>query len=133
MANATAAREDDRQDGVLVLYPVKTASKIYKGTLVSVDSTGYAKRAAAADKRVVGVAYETVDNTGANGALNIRVWATGSFTFATTGATQANVGDAVYVTDDQTVQTSATSTIKVGVINEFVSATEVRVAITPNA
>jgi threonine synthase len=43
-----------------------------------------------------------------------------------------NIGAKVYVTDDNTVQTLATSTIQVGVITEFTSATSVRVALTSN-
>jgi DNA-binding beta-propeller fold protein YncE len=48
------------------------------------------------------------------------------------GMAITNVGAKVYVTDDNTVQLSATSTIQVGVITEFISATSVRVALTAN-
>lgn len=134
MANLTASREDSRKEDNLLALPIKAAAaKIYKGALVSVDATGYAKLAAPADKRVMGVAYETVDNSaGAAGALSIRVIRSGSFQFNGSGLAVTNVGDKVYVTDDNTVQVSATSTILVGVITEFTSATSVRVAITPN-
>lgn len=129
MANLTAAREDLRQDGVLQQFPVAVA-KIYKGSLVALNAAGFVKPAAAGDKRVVGVAYETVDNaSGAAGDLTIRVWREGTFEVNGSGLTQANVGDLVYVTDDNTVTLTATGSIVVGVITEFVSATKARVDI----
>lgn len=133
MANQTASRDDQRKDDDLLAYQVKASTKIYKGSAVSVDSSGYVVPAVGTAKRVVGVAYETVDNSsGASGALSVRVWRKGSFVFNTSGLTVANIGDKVYVTDDNTVQTSATSTIQVGVITEFISTTSVRVALTAN-
>lgn len=133
MANQTIAREDFRKDDELTTYPVKASTKIYKGALVGVDASGYVTPAAPTSKRVCGVAYETVDNSGgSNGLLNIRVIRKGSFQFNTSGLTIANIGDKVYVTDDNTVQTSSTSTIQVGVVTEFINATTVRVALTAN-
>lgn len=133
MANLTASREDFRKDDELVAYPVAASSKIYKGSLVTVNSSGYVNRAVGTDKRVVGVAYETADNSsGANGAITCRLWRRGAFQFNCSGFAQSNVGDKVYVTDDNTVQTSATSTIQVGVVTEYLSATTVRVSLTAN-
>jgi len=133
MANLTASREDMRKNDDLVAYPVKAATTIFKGALVAVDATGYAKPAAPADKRVVGVAYESGNNsTGASGAITARVSRIASIQLNTAGLTIANVGDKVYVTDDNTVTTVAAGSILVGVITEFISATIVRVALTPN-
>lgn len=129
MSNLTAAREDFRKDDVLASYPVKTATTIYKGALVAVDATGYVVPAVGTAKRVVGVAYETVVNPGASGALSIRVNRQGTYQFVAAGMAITNIGDKVYVTDDNTVQTSPTSTILVGEITEFLSATSVRVAL----
>lgn len=133
MSNLTASRDDLRKDDELIAFPVKTGVTIYKGALVGVDSTGYAKPAATTDKRIVGVAYETVAaGASASGTFTVRVYRKGTFQFNGSGLAVTNVGDKVYVTDDNTVQTSATSTILVGVITEFTSATSVRVSITPN-
>lgn len=133
MANQTAVRDSQRKDDVLLAYPMG-AVKIWKGSLVSVNSSGYVNRAVTTDKRVVGVAYETIDNTaGSNGSATIRVDRNGTHVFNCSGLTQANVGDKVYVTDDNTVQTSATSTIVVGVVTEFLSSTSVRVKVTADA
>ena len=133
MANLTADREDLRQDGILQLFPV-AAVKIYKGALVALNASGYAKPAAAGDKRVVGIAFEQADNAGgAAGAKTIRVWRQGTFELNSSGLTQANVGDLVYVTDDNTVTLTAAGSIVVGVITEFVSATKARVDINQRA
>lgn len=132
MANLTASREDSRKEDKLLSLPVKAATTIYKGALVSVDATGYAKPAAPADKRVMGVAYETIANTGASGALIIRVIREGSVQLNGAALAITNVGDKVYVTDDNTVTTVAAGSIQVGVITEFLSATSVRVTLTPN-
>lgn len=132
MANLTASRDDLRKDDVLEAYQVKTATTIYKGALVAVDATGYAVPAVGTAVRVVGVAYETIVNAGASGALSVRVWRTGTFQFNASGMAVTNIGAKVYVTDDNTVQLSPTSTIQVGVITEFLSATLVRVALTVN-
>jgi predicted RecA/RadA family phage recombinase len=137
MANLTAAREDNRQDGVLQLAHLKAGVKVYKGGLVGVDATGYAKPAAGADKRVIGIAFESGDNTnGADGAVVVRIWKVGVFELNSAGLTAANVGDKVYVTDDNTVKlfdaAAGATNLLVGVISEVVSATKARVAITPN-
>jgi hypothetical protein len=132
MANLTASREDSRKSDELVAYQVKTGTTIYKGALVTVDSTGYAVTGVATAVRVVGVAYETVVNAGASGSVSIRVWRTGSFQFVAAGMAVTNVGAKVYVADDNTVTLTSTSSIQVGVITEFTSATSVRVALTSN-
>lgn len=132
MANQTTSRDDQRKDDVLEAYGVKTGTTIYKGALVAVDATGYAVPAVGTAVRVVGVAYETVANTGASGSVTVRVWRSGTFQFNASGMAVTNIGAKVYVTDDNTVQLSPTSTIQVGVITEFISATSVRVALTAN-
>ena len=137
MADVTAAREDLRQDGILTLYKMNNVT-LYKGTLASLDADGYLKKASdTAGEKFVGVVFETVDNsTGSDGDASARVWQTGTFEFAFSGtATQADVGKAVYAVDNNTVALAATTTndVPVGFITEFVSASKVRVAITPHA
>ena len=133
MANLTAAREDFRQDGELVLYPVKGSTKLYKGSIVAIDTGGYAvKGADTANYRFAGIAYETVDNTGADGAKTIRCWRKGVFELNTPDtATQASVGKLVYISDDNNVALAATTTndVVVGEVTEFVSASKLRVDI----
>jgi hypothetical protein len=137
MANLTAAREDNRQDDKLRLVKLG-AVQVFKGSIVTKNTSGYAvKGADTAGFTFSGIAFESIDNSaGAAGDLTARVWTEGSFELDFSGtATQADEGKKVYAVDDHTVGLAATTTndVLVGVISEYVSATKVRVAITPNA
>ncbi len=115
MAALTSERNVKKKDGKLISFPVAANTKIYKGGLVMLDG-GYAKPAAGkangvANSIFVGVAYETVDNSGgANGDLSIRVETEGTFEYAGDGVA-ADVGKVVYVEDDQTVSVTASANI----------------------
>ncbi len=97
--------------------PVKAATKILKGALVAIDSSGNAMPAgllAGGSVRCVGVATHTIDNTaGAAGAVKVEV-AVGVHKFNNHGAdlvTNASVGADCFVVDDNTVAlTNGTST-----------------------
>lgn len=97
--------------------PVKAATKIYKGALVAIDSSGNAMPAgllAGGTVRPVGVAQHTSDNSaGAAGAVKVEC-APGVFQFNNQGGdlvTAADVGADCYIVDDNTVaKTSATNT-----------------------
>lgn len=132
MTNLTAARDDQRQDGKLLSLPIAGSTKIFKGSNVNFNTSGYAKKAAdTASEVFAGVAMETVDNgAGADGAASVRVWQHGVFSMVCASATQAWVGQKVYAVDDNVVALAATTTndVLVGTVVEFVSATEVKVA-----
>ncbi|MDP1675662.1 MAG: hypothetical protein Q8L88_02260 [Bacteroidota bacterium] len=129
---AFAALAEDRSTEERVMqyrtYGVLASTKIYAGSMVAITAAGYAVPAAdTAGLILVGRAEEQVDNSaGASGALSITV-KRGTFSWAATGMSIANVGDPVFVLDDQTVDVTGGSTNKVfaGVIAEYVSATEV--------
>ncbi len=132
MAASTAPREAQRKDGLLQEYLVQAGVTINKGTLVSVDATGYARpaRSGTATDIFVGVAYETVSNTGAAGSVTCRVYKTGSYVFATSVATaQTNVGAAFYAADDETLTTTATSNQLVGYAIKVEDASDLRIRI----
>jgi hypothetical protein len=99
------------KDGELFAVPIATAKKIFAGSLVAANATGYATPGAvAATLTYLGRAEETVDNTGADGALSVLVRRGKAFKFAnsaTDAVTQASLGKVCYIEDDQTV--SATS------------------------
>lgn len=82
------------------------ATKIYKGALVGVNSSGYATPMthSTANLKLVGVANETVDNSaGAAGAKSINVVKLGSFVYkAASGFTpaQSDIGVEVNVSTD---------------------------------
>jgi len=98
------------------VYPVKASTKIYQGTLVSIDSTGYAVPASAAGtQKVVGVCLGPgdaglvgdVDNsTGANAAQLVRV-GFGAYPFVANSAiTITDMMKPVYAVDDSTIDLS---------------------------
>ncbi len=111
---AAATTEVNTPEFPIGLYqaPVAASTKIFAGALVALNNSGFAVNASdAANLRVIGRAEETVDNTGANGAVNISV-KRGIFAFdndATNAVAITHIGKKVYVADNQTVQ-SATGT-----------------------
>ncbi len=134
MADATAARDVKRADGDLITVPVDDGDTIYAGTLVMVNTAGFAvKGADTASNLFVGVAADTVNNaSGADGDKKVAVYTEGTFEFAFSGtAAQADVGKSVYAVDNQTVALAATTTndVLVGKIVEFIDASTVRVKI----
>jgi len=116
-------------------FEMAAGAKIYAGTQVCLDASGYAVSAADTASYVfVGVAAEQVDNTdGNNGDLRIKVWRKGVFKFAYNpgDAARTNVGDIVYIKDNQTVTIAASVTHDVvcGRIFEYVDASNVYVDI----
>lgn len=133
MANQTASRDPRRQEGNILPYK-QAAVNLYGGALVSKNAAGFAKPASdTASELFLGVLDKTSLNaSGAAGAKIARVWKHGVYTFATTGAAQADIGVQVYVTDDQTVAKTSTNSVLVGRIVEVLSATSVRVRIITN-
>jgi len=133
MAALTANVDRKEKEGKLVASPVVASDIIYQGALVKHNAAGYlAPCAAEAGAVFAGVAYEKVDNSaGAAGAKTCRVEKKGSFLMSSgTSLSQADVGSAVYASDDDTVSTTqATNEQLVGYIVEFISSTQVRVRI----
>lgn len=131
MSALSANRDSKHKEGVLVRYPVKTGVTIYKGGLVCTDSTGYAKPGADASGNIpLGVAFESADNSaGADGALYVKVWKSGSFEFAKGSAAITDVGDLMYIVDDQTVAATTTNSIKAGYCIGYVDSSTLRVRI----
>jgi hypothetical protein len=121
--------------GAIQTFLVEDNVHIYKGALVVANNAGYAEPATnAANKVLVGVAYEECDNTltgHSQGGKSVRVIRGGSFPFTTADLVQADVGILCYVEDDTTVNDAGTTTqgIIAGIVTEIVSATEVWVDI----
>ena len=129
MAALTKDRDTVRKEGVEIPVPMAASTKVYAGSGVCTNATGYAVPAVdTAAFFSAGVAQEQVDNSaGADGALNVRVRRHGCHKFAASGITQADIGKKVYWVDDQTVALSTTNSVLAGVIDEVISATEVYV------
>ena len=128
MASLTQDRATPYRDGVEIEYLVAGNAKIYAGSLVCVNSSGYAVPAAdTAGLKFGGVALEQVDNTGgANGAKKVRLRRVGAFQFEASSITQAMVGDAMYVVDDHTFDDAAgpTNDLRIGVLVKYESSTK---------
>lgn len=112
-------------------YKTYQSTTIYKGGMVTLDTTGYARAGAdTTSYRFVGVCYEKCDNsTGASGAKDVNVYKEGEFQFNMTGAAQAHVGILAYLVDDTTVASTSTNSIAVGYITEVPETNKVRVLI----
>jgi len=105
----SASTQRDEKPGEIVAYPVKSATTIYKGSMVMIDGTGYAVKATIAGGLFKGIAIEEVINP-SGGTKVVRVLKRGLHKFAKTGTiTQANVGQPLKVYDDDTVALSVSS------------------------
>lgn len=127
MAALTKDRATPYRDGIEIDFPVAANIKIYAGSLVCVNTTGYAVPAAdTAGLKFAGVALEQADNTGgANGAKTVRLRRSGVFEFDAASITQAMVGTAMYIVDDHTMDdaTGPTNDIRIGILVKYVADT----------
>lgn len=117
----------------LKAYPM-AAVKIYAGGIVCANASGFA--APGADTvgfTVLGIAAETVDNSGGSaGDLWIKVQGPVIALFNASSITQAMVGKTMYVVDDQTFDDAiGTNGIMLGILMEYVSSTSGWVLIAP--
>lgn len=118
MAAAAVSIDTPERAGGVFVYPIAAATKIYAGTLVALNATGYLVSASnTAGLRVMGRAEEEVDNSaGADGDLTAAVKA-GTFRFANSGTNAVDpddVGKLCFVEDNQTVSETGTNGVKAG-------------------
>ncbi len=131
MAALTQDKNTDSREGDIRNLPVAASTKIFAGSIVAINATGYAVPASdTANLKVVGRAEQYIDNSaGANAAKTINV-RKGCFKYAATGLTLAVVGATLYIVDDQTVKTATgTNSIVAGTGFEYISPTEVWITI----
>jgi len=107
MTALTAERDTPRRDGQQFEFPVAAASKIWLGSMAMINGSNYAvKGATATGQKCVGVAEETVDNTGAAGDKRVKV-RRGTFRLGNSSAGDlvvlSDVGADCWIVDDQTV------------------------------
>ena len=107
--------------GRQLVLPVKAQTTIYQGALVALDADGYAVPGKkSAGLTAAGRAEETVENTGGDGELVIRVLR-GVFIYANTSTaankvTAAHVLKPCYIEDDQTVTALAAGASVAGLV-----------------
>jgi hypothetical protein len=108
MTALTADRDTQRRENLLRNFPVAAGAKIFAGSLVCLNATGFAtKGAVATTLQAVGRAEVQADNTGgADGAQRVDVMS-GIFRFANSAAGDlialTEVDKPCYIVDDQTV------------------------------
>ncbi len=128
MAALTKDRATPYRDGIEIDFPVAANIKIYAGSLVCANTSGYAVPATdTAGLKFVGVALEQTDNTGgANGAKKVRLRRMGVFEFDALSITQAMVGTAMYVVDDHTFDDASgpINDIRLGLLVKYVADTK---------
>lgn len=105
--------------GKTLVLPVKGATTIYQGSIVALDANGLAIPGETAEGlTAAGRAEETIENSGADGAVSIKV-TRGVFVFDNTATpankiTAAHVLKTCYIEDDQTVTALATGASAAG-------------------
>ncbi len=119
MTAATTSRQLAYRDGNTAGFSVAASTTIYAGTMIELNTSGYAVPATAgANKYYVGIALHDVDNSqGPSGASTVvvRQWGTVLLLNSSTNLiSQANTGGYAYLVDDQTVDTIPTSRTPVG-------------------
>ena len=119
-----------RQDDCRASHPVEESTRIYEGTGVFVNASGYADDDTGSGvNKFAGIAVREADNSsGADGAINVEVFTEGVFELTGSGFTIADVGKNAYLTDNYTLAVADSATaVRIGTVQEYVSTTRLRV------
>lgn len=121
MPALTEDRNTPYTEGKTFGAPVAAGVRIYAGSLVVANATGYAAPGTASDAvTYLGRAEEAVDNTGeADGAKTVIIRRGAAFLWnnsATGPVTQASLGKSCYIEDDQTVSATDTGRAPAGIV-----------------
>ena len=107
MTALTKDRSTSRREAERFNDPVAAGKKIYAGSIIVLNATGYAEPGATATGLVArGIAREQVDNSaGADGDLNVESFAgEDAYRVANDGSIdRTHIGGDAYIVDDQTV------------------------------
>lgn len=118
-------------DQELRSFQVAASVHVYKGALVGLTASGFARPLSAGDA-FAGVAYEEMDNTnGADGDVSVRVYTVGDFGQALAGAAVSDIGRPVFASADDTLTFVGTGNSYVGIVQDCVSAGEIIVRVDP--
>jgi len=135
----TALTKDNKleyREGVELSCPVDDGDTIYGGAFVCANADGYLVDGADESGLIfMGVSLEQKDNSsGLDGALVCQIRRRGLIkAILDTAITQANVGDNVFLVDDQTVDLTANVTYNIfcGIIAEYIDTTHAWIDIEP--
>jgi len=136
MTALTEDKQIELQDGVERPFQVAASQKIYGGALTCVNAAGYAlKGSDTAGLIFQGISMEQKDNSsGSNGDLSIVLRRRGLIkVIMDTAITIANIGDNVFLVDDQTVDLSGnvSNNIFCGIIAGYIDTTHAWIDIEP--
>ena len=104
-ANMTEGVGAIYRDGKRNAFPVAANTTIYEGSLVFINSSGYAVYTATEGACYVGVASETCVNGTTAGARSVLVYCEGAFEFKGVTNSQGNMGKTVYLDTSATPNT----------------------------
>lgn len=129
-------KQIELQDGVEKDFPVAASEKIFGGALSCVNAAGYALEGSdTAGLIFQGICMDQKDNSsGSNGDLDVVLRRRGLVkVIMDTAISQANVGDNVFLVDDQTVDLTAnvTNNIFCGIIAAYIDTTHAWIDIEP--
>ncbi|MCX5785672.1 MAG: collagen-like protein [Elusimicrobia bacterium] len=126
MSELDQERDTAKRAGKIIVRGAAAEVRIFAGSMVARNASGYAVPAADTAGLVVeGRAAKTVDNSGGeNGDLQVEI-EQGVFLYDSAGLTEGDAGKECYAADDQTVNLDGgTNHVFAGVIMEVVSADE---------
>lgn len=128
MTALTGAYPRQRRGQGYALTVLLNASSVgYNGGLCVIDTDGYGRPGVdTASFLTAGVFEESKTGGATDGLVSAQVRFGCEFKFAATSITQAMVGQAMYLVDDNTVDDAAgaTNDVFVGILTEFISTTE---------
>lgn len=114
---ATGARNTPQQTGAVTSLPMAASTTLYRGTLACINSSGYVVTAAdTAGYTIAGVVLETTANSGDAGDTLVKI-SRNVFKFANSGTNAVDiddVGDPIYIEDNQTLCDSSNNAIYAG-------------------
>ena len=128
----SAERNVEEKDGIVADIPC-AVDIIYRGALCTFNAAGYLAPAGLAVSEVfAGIAEETVDNSGGSaGDKSCKVKRKGRFLLTGSGFAQTDLGVTVYASADDTITKTAGTNPPIGIIDGYVSSTQVWVQIDP--
>ena len=111
----------DYELGDINEIPVLGGELLYQGAAIGLEiASGYARSLVPTDK-FLGFAEDIVDASNlTDGEKNVRVKKRGAIALEITGITLADVGKAVYATEDNTFTLSNTGSVYIGQISRFI-------------
>lgn len=121
-------------DGDRRSYPVAASTRIYEGTLVFINASGYADDDTGTGVNgFIGIAVREADNSsGSAGDVWVEVYTEGDFELTGSGFAQTDVGMPIYADDNYACVLSLGSTsVRIGKIVKYVSSTKHMVSIQP--